>query len=54
MSAAGGRPACCCSPRLHPLLINYFGRELDLDDPRYQKCHCCHCPTKYSNLVVLG
>uniref|UniRef100_A0A1I7SAB0 DAGKc domain-containing protein n=1 Tax=Bursaphelenchus xylophilus TaxID=6326 RepID=A0A1I7SAB0_BURXY len=40
--------------RLHPMLIRYFGRELDLDDPRYQKCHCCHCPTKYSRLVVIG
>ncbi|KAI6178791.1 Ceramide kinase 1 [Aphelenchoides besseyi] len=40
--------------RLHPRLIHYFGRELDLDDPRYQKCFCCHSPKKWSNLVVLG
>ncbi|KAI6192748.1 Ceramide kinase [Aphelenchoides besseyi] len=40
--------------RLHPRLIHYFGRELDLDDPRYQKCFCCHSPKKWSNLIVLG
>lgn len=39
--------------RLHPMLISYFGRELDLDDPRYQKCHVCICPTKYSELIVI-
>ncbi|KAI1709077.1 diacylglycerol kinase catalytic domain-containing protein [Ditylenchus destructor] len=40
--------------RLHPCLINFFGRELDLEDPRYRKCLCCAKPIRYSNLVVLG
>ncbi|KAH7727698.1 Ceramide kinase [Aphelenchoides avenae] len=39
--------------RLHPRLINYFGRELDLDDPRYQKCFCCYQPRKFSKIVIL-
>jgi len=40
--------------RLHPRLINYFGRELDLDDPRYVKCLCCKKAKRSSNLVVIG
>ena len=42
--------------RLHPQLIKYFGRELDLDDPKYEKCNalCCKKPKKYSKLVVVG
>jgi len=40
--------------RLHPRLINYFGRELDLDDPRYKKCLCCAKPKRHSSIVVIG
>jgi len=41
--------------RLHPRFINYFGSpNVDLDDPRYQKC-CgfCKSPKKYSQIIVL-
>lgn len=40
--------------RLHARLIDYFGRELDLDDPRYQKCFCCSHSKSFSKIVVIG
>ena len=41
--------------RLHPQLINYFGRdgELELDDPSYSRCcTCCRYEHKVSRLIV--
>uniref|UniRef100_A0A0N4ZU84 DAGKc domain-containing protein n=1 Tax=Parastrongyloides trichosuri TaxID=131310 RepID=A0A0N4ZU84_PARTI len=39
--------------RLHPRLINYFGRGTDLTDPRYKICFCCHKVEKKSNIILL-
>ncbi|CEF66383.1 Ceramide kinase [Strongyloides ratti] len=39
--------------RLHPRLINYFGRCTDLTDPRYKICFCCHKVEKKSNIILL-
>jgi len=39
--------------RLHPRLIDYFGQpNVDLDDPRYQKCFPCKKSEKYSSIII--
>lgn len=40
--------------RVHPALINYFGREIDLDDHRYRRCYCCSSEKKISNLIYIS
>lgn len=46
----------CLYFRLHPHLINYFGSpNVDLDDPRYQKCWpCCfgRSSNQYSSIII--
>ena len=40
--------------RVHPSLINYFGREIDLDDHRYRRCYCCSSEKKISNIIYIS
>uniref|UniRef100_A0A1I8AGY8 DAGKc domain-containing protein n=1 Tax=Steinernema glaseri TaxID=37863 RepID=A0A1I8AGY8_9BILA len=41
--------------RLHPRLITYFGREMDLTNPAKRRCLCC-CRTqkKISNIIIIN
>uniref|UniRef100_A0AC35U3Y4 DAGKc domain-containing protein n=1 Tax=Rhabditophanes sp. KR3021 TaxID=114890 RepID=A0AC35U3Y4_9BILA len=39
--------------RLHPRLISYFGIGVDVRDPRYRTCFCCHTVQKKSNIIIL-
>lgn len=39
--------------RVHPKLIRFFGREIDLDDHRYQKCYCCSSEKKISKIIYM-
>ncbi|KAK0425910.1 hypothetical protein QR680_009452 [Steinernema hermaphroditum] len=41
--------------RLHPRLITYFGREMDLTNPSKRRCLCC-CKTqkKISSIIIIN
>ncbi|TKR92904.1 hypothetical protein L596_007470 [Steinernema carpocapsae] len=41
--------------RLHPRLITYFGREMDLTNPSKRRCLCCcKAQKKLSNIIIIS